>query len=75
MAREFGPEGVHVCHVRIDCVLDGPKAREWLGDKYNPENLGNTDEIAETYFSLSQQKKNGWTNEIDIRPFKENWTF
>ncbi|GAB5372642.1 hypothetical protein AAMO2058_001682500 [Amorphochlora amoebiformis] len=24
MAKEFAPKGIHVCHIRIDCVLDTP---------------------------------------------------
>ena len=74
VAKEHAKDGVHACHIRIDCGLDGPLAKQYMGDQYDPSKLGNLDQIAETYFFLSQQGKNGWTNEIDIRPFKETWT-
>ena len=32
LAREFGPQGVHVSHVVIDGVIDIPRAREYLKD-------------------------------------------
>ncbi len=74
IAREHGPQGVHSVHVRIDCAIDGPKAKAWMGDRYDVEALGNPDALAETYLWLSKQPKVGWTNEIDLRPAKESWT-
>jgi NAD(P)-dependent dehydrogenase (short-subunit alcohol dehydrogenase family) len=32
LAREFGPQGVHVAHAIIDGVIDIPRTREWLKD-------------------------------------------
>lgn len=32
LAREFGPQGVHVSHAIIDGVIDIPRTREWLKD-------------------------------------------
>ena len=29
LAREFGPQGVHVSHVIIDGVIDIPRTKEW----------------------------------------------
>ena len=33
LAREFGPQGVHVAHVIIDGVIDIPRTKGWLNDK------------------------------------------
>lgn len=33
LAREFGPQGVHVAHVIIDGVIDIPRTKEWLKDQ------------------------------------------
>jgi NAD(P)-dependent dehydrogenase (short-subunit alcohol dehydrogenase family) len=30
LAREFGPQGVHVSHAIIDGVIDIPRTKEWL---------------------------------------------
>lgn len=32
LAREFGPQGVHVAHAVIDGVIDTPRTKEWLKD-------------------------------------------
>jgi short-subunit dehydrogenase len=29
LAREFGPQGVHVAHVILDGVIDIPRTKEW----------------------------------------------
>lgn len=29
LAREFGPQGVHVSHVIVDGVIDIPRTKEW----------------------------------------------
>ena len=74
IAREHAQDGVHAVHIRIDCGIDGPKAKEWMGDKYDSDLLGSPDDLADTYVWLAQQPKHGWTNEIDLRPYKEKWT-
>ena len=44
LAREFGPQGVHVAHAVIDGVIDVPKTKAWTFDapdaKINPEAVG-----------------------------------
>ena len=32
LAKEFGPQGVHVGHAIIDGVIDIPRTKEWLKD-------------------------------------------
>lgn len=32
LAREFGPQGVHVAHAIIDGVIDIPRTKDWLKD-------------------------------------------
>lgn len=32
LAKEFGPQGVHVAHVIVDGVIDIPRTKEWLKD-------------------------------------------
>lgn len=70
LAREFGPEGVHVAHAVIDGAIDIPAHKQWdLGEdgKISP------DAIADAYWWLSTQPKSAFTWEIDIRPGKEKW--
>jgi NAD(P)-dependent dehydrogenase (short-subunit alcohol dehydrogenase family) len=72
MARSLGPSGIHVALVVIDGVIDSEQARVWLPDKPDSFFL-KPDDIAETVYFLTQQKKSAWTFELEVRPFAENW--
>ncbi|AEN06638.1 SDR family NAD(P)-dependent oxidoreductase [Halolamina sp.] len=68
MARELGPEGIHVAHA----VLDGgilPPERE----VENPEEYLDPDAIAESYWHLVEQDRAAWTLELDLRPHVEEF--
>jgi NADP-dependent 3-hydroxy acid dehydrogenase YdfG len=72
LAREYGPQGVHVAHVVIDGVIDHARMRTLLPDR--PDDLFLApDDIAEAYWMLSQQPRSTWSFEIDLRPFGEKW--
>ncbi len=74
LAREFGPQGIHVAHIIIDGVIDGTFARErfpsFVGAK-GADGLLAPDAIAESFLALHGQPRNAWTHELDLRPFKE----
>jgi len=74
IAKEYGPQGVHACHIRLDCGLDTPSAQAAYPDAYQANQLGCTDDIAESYYAMYEQSPMGWSNEIDIRPFQEGWS-
>ena len=74
MAREFGPQGLHVAHVVIDGGIDGerlnsrfPQRRAQMG----ANGMLDIDAIAETYWQIHRQHPSAWSHEIDLRPFKE----
>lgn len=76
MARELGPQGVHVAHFVIDGVIDGdqvnarmPDLRERLG----PDGMLDPEAIAEVYWATHRQPRSAWSHEIDLRPFKETF--
>lgn len=76
---EFGPQGVHVAHIVIDGPVDAPDTLgKLLGEKFDAFKASKGDEgvidpaaIAETYWHLSQQPRNCWTHEVDIRPWTD----
>jgi NAD(P)-dependent dehydrogenase (short-subunit alcohol dehydrogenase family) len=72
MARELGPEGVHVAHVVIDGQILTPGAREGMGDRGEEEYL-DPDAIAESYWHLVEQDRSAWTLELDLRPHVEEF--
>jgi hypothetical protein len=42
-------------------------------DDITPNSLVKTDTIAEAYWFVHQQPKDGWTHELDLRPAVETW--
>lgn len=75
LAKGYASDGVHVAHVRLDCALDVPIVRKYYGDEFNESNTSNTDDVAESYYWIHQQPKSAWSNEVEIRPYTEDWTF
>ena len=76
MAREFGPQGIHVVHPIIDGVIDGERARSQFSQlvaNKGADGLLQLEAIAETYWALHQQHPSAWTHELDLRPFKESF--
>ena len=79
MARELGPENIHVAHLVIDAGVDTAFVRDRVRQAGNdpdtlpPDTLMNPDSIAEAYWTLHHQTRDGWTHELDIRPFAETW--
>jgi|TARA_Y200000002_G_C22662371_1_gene656368 NAD(P)-dependent dehydrogenase (short-subunit alcohol dehydrogenase family) len=76
LAREYGPQGVHVAHVIIDGVVNGDIVRGRFADYL--ESLGDDgaldpDAIAEAFWALHSQPASAWTHELDLRPYKESW--
>ncbi|GGY41725.1 SDR family oxidoreductase [Parvularcula lutaonensis] len=76
MARELGPEGIHVAHVIVDGMIDSRFIRENVPDadeRRADDRLLNPDHIARNYVMLHKQPRDSWTHELDLRPWKENW--
>jgi NAD(P)-dependent dehydrogenase (short-subunit alcohol dehydrogenase family) len=72
MAREFGPQGVHVAHVVIDGQIDTPRVREMSPGREDHTMLS-PDAIAEAYWQLHSQDRTAWTLELDLRPAVESF--
>jgi NAD(P)-dependent dehydrogenase (short-subunit alcohol dehydrogenase family) len=72
MAREFGPQGVHVAHIVIDGQINTPGMREVSGGREDHTMLS-PDAIAETYWHLHAQHPTAWTLELDLRPSVERF--
>jgi NAD(P)-dependent dehydrogenase (short-subunit alcohol dehydrogenase family) len=72
MAREFGPQGIHVAHVVIDGQINTPSMRERSPDREEHTMLS-PEAIAETYWRLHTQDPTAWTLELDLRPSVEGF--
>jgi NAD(P)-dependent dehydrogenase (short-subunit alcohol dehydrogenase family) len=79
MARELGPKNIHVAHLIIDAGVDTAFVRERIKarggdpDTLPPDTLMEPDSVAEAYWYLHSQARDGWTHELDLRPYGEKW--
>ena len=76
MAREFGPQGLHIAHVIVDGAIDTEFISSNFPERYKLKSEGgilNPDHIAEQYWMLHKQPRDAWTHELDLRPWSENW--
>jgi NAD(P)-dependent dehydrogenase (short-subunit alcohol dehydrogenase family) len=81
MARELGPQGIHVAHLIIDAGVDTAWVRERIREREGDEAIETLDPnrlmrpaaVAEAYWALHQQPRDAWTFEHEIRPFGETW--
>lgn len=81
MARELGPQNIHVAHLVIDSGVDTAWVRERIAGRIGaeaanelpPDTLMNPASIAETYWQLHRQPRDAWTHELDLRPYGETW--
>lgn len=76
MARELGPQGVHVAHVVIDGAVDGVFTRTNRPDaeeRLSRDEILKPEDIAANFVWLYRQPRSAWTHELDLRPWTETW--
>lgn len=76
LAREFGPQGIHVASVIVDGIIDGDRTVDLLpmrkGDR-GTDRMLQVEEIADAYWYLHQQHRSAWSLEMDLRPYTEHF--
>lgn len=76
MARELGPQGIHVAHAVVDGAIDTEFIRSNFPQRYalkDQDGILNPEHIAESYWMLHQQPRDAWTHELDLRPYMEKF--
>jgi NAD(P)-dependent dehydrogenase (short-subunit alcohol dehydrogenase family) len=79
MARELGPQNIHVAHLIIDAGVDTAFVRDRIKaagrdpDALPEDTLMEPESVANAYWYLHTQPRDGWTFELDLRPFRETW--
>ncbi len=71
VAREYQKQGVHIAHVILDGILDTQASRAL--HSLDPADMMSTNEVAEAYMQIVQQKNSAWTHELDLRPKNETF--
>jgi NADP-dependent 3-hydroxy acid dehydrogenase YdfG len=73
LARDLGPQGIHVAYVTIDAVIDTP----WTRVPFHPDKpedfFSKPAAIAEEIFHVAHQDRSTWAFDLVIRPFAEKW--
>src|SRR5262245_14268607 len=70
MARELGPQGIHVAHVVIDGGIRSARRPE---PPDRPDSFLDPDAIAQSYLHVLNQPRSAWTWEIELRPWVEKF--
>jgi NAD(P)-dependent dehydrogenase (short-subunit alcohol dehydrogenase family) len=76
IAREYGPQNIHVGHVVIDGGIEGDRLLSrapHLTAQRGVDGLLHPDGIAEAYWDMHHQHRSAWTLELDVRPWSENF--
>jgi NAD(P)-dependent dehydrogenase (short-subunit alcohol dehydrogenase family) len=81
MARELGPQNIHVAHLVIDAGVDTTFVRDRIAQARGADVAANLPadvlmeptSIANAYWALHQQSRDAWTFEMDLRPYGEKW--
>ncbi len=76
IAREFGPQNIHVGHVVVDGGIMGERLltfRPQLAAERGSDGMLDIDAIADTYWFMHHQHRSAWTLELDVRPWAENF--
>lgn len=74
MARELGPQGIHVAHTVIDGAIDTDFIASNFPERYalkDQAGILDPDHIADNYWMLHAQPRDSWTFELDLRPWME----
>ena len=72
MARELGPQGIHIGFVIIDGQIESERYRHLIEERGEASLLA-PDAIAELYLQLHRQPRSAWSHEIDVRPWSEKF--
>ncbi len=72
IAREVGPQGVHVAYVVIDAVIDLAWTRQRFAGRPDAFFIKPA-AIADEIWHLLQQDRSAWSFNVELRPFGETW--
>ena len=72
LARELGPQGVHVAHLIIDGLIDNDRTRK-LNPNVPKEKFISQNALSDEILRVFAQEDSCWTFEWDVRPKTENW--
>lgn len=72
LARQLGPQGIHVALIVVDGVVDLPRTRELMKDKHD-DFFVQPEGVADVASFLVRQDRSAWSFETEVRPYGETW--
>ena len=73
IAREFGPQGIHVAYFIIDASIDTPRTRPLMAADKSDDFFAKPSAIAEEMYKTAHQDRSTWSFRVKLRPFGEVW--
>ena len=76
LAKEVGPDGIHVGHVVVDGAIAGDKIIKGLPElakQRGTEGMIDLNGIVDIYEMMYRQPRNAWSFEADVRTSIESW--
>lgn len=73
IAREVGPQGVHVAYIVIDAVIDVEWTRAMTAKPEGDAFFIQPAAIAEEVWHVAHQERSAWSFNVEVRPFGEVW--
>ena len=70
VARELGPQGIHVAHFVID---GGVRSARRPDPDNRPDSTLNPEDIAQSYLEVLRQPRSAWSLEVELRPWVETF--
>ena len=76
MAKEYGPDGIHVGHIVVDGPIGGVKIMERYPDyakQLGVDGMISIEGIVDGFVYLYNQPSRAWSFEVDVRTSQERW--
>lgn len=76
MAKEYGPDGIHVGHVVVDGAIGGDKIQKAFpeyAEQLGEDGMIAIEGIVDAFEFLYDQPKRAWSFEVDVRTALEKW--
>jgi len=75
LARDFGPQGIHVAYLMVDASINTPWTRTRIEKQINQPDIifAQPKDIADEIYHIAQQARSAWSFDVEIRPDIEQW--
>ena len=70
LAKDFGPQGIHVAYLTVDAFINTPWTRSRIKDQINKPDYIFTqpEDIANELFHIAHQNRSAWSFDVELRP-------